>query len=309
MDVSRTAQELLRAHNLGFVEASHPHIQFAFQAEGEASLDVLHGLFEGNIWSGCNQRVKMVRHNYECMQKEPSLAAIVEDSLLKQCCVGSDLKEPTALRGYSGDEVRASFLWSEPHMRSILQRPEGSFVAIICIRIRRREQGVSAFGNVGGNRGLPHSATSEGAGGFNPLRESKTTRPSGPGRPTQSRNSLTSEGGSDYPRSATSEGAGDYLYSVTSEGAGDHPHSLTSEGAGGFIPLEESKTRRPLGPGLPTQSRNSLTSEGTGNYSHSVSSEGAGDYPHSVTSEGAGGFNPLKESKNNAAFRPGPHSP
>ena len=67
--------------------------------------------------------MKMVRHNYECMQKEPSLAAIVEDSLLKQRCVGSDLKEPTALRGYSSDEVRASFLWSESHVASILQRP------------------------------------------------------------------------------------------------------------------------------------------------------------------------------------------
>jgi len=85
--------------DLGFIEASHPHIQFAFQAEREASLVELHGLFEGNLRSGCNQRVKMVRHNRECVQKEPSLAAIVEDRLLKQCCVGGDLKEPTALRG------------------------------------------------------------------------------------------------------------------------------------------------------------------------------------------------------------------
>jgi hypothetical protein len=67
--------------------------------------------------------MKMVRHNDERVQLKPSLAAIVEDCLLKQCRVCSDLKEPTALRGYSSDEVRASFLWSQPHMRSILQRP------------------------------------------------------------------------------------------------------------------------------------------------------------------------------------------
>jgi hypothetical protein len=72
------------------------------------------------------------------------------------------------LRGYSGDEVRASFLWSEPHMRSILQRPEGSFVAIICIRIRRREQGVSAFGNVGGSRRLSAFGNVGGSRGFQP---------------------------------------------------------------------------------------------------------------------------------------------
>jgi len=67
--------------------------------------------------------MKMVRHDYERMQKEPSLAAIVENSLLKERCVGSDLKEPTTLRGYSGDEIRASFLRSESHVGSTLQRP------------------------------------------------------------------------------------------------------------------------------------------------------------------------------------------
>lgn len=123
VNISRAACEFLCAHHLALVEASRPYIQFAFQAEGEATLDEQHGLFEGSVWSGCDQRVEMVRHNYERVQKEPSLAAIVEDSLLKQCCVGSDLKKPTALRGYSSDEVRASFLRSESHVGSILQRP------------------------------------------------------------------------------------------------------------------------------------------------------------------------------------------
>jgi len=45
---------------------------------------------------------------------------------------------------------------------------------------------------------------------------------------------------------------------------------------------------------------------GSRGFPHSGTSEGAGDYPHSATSEGAGGFNPLGESKNNEAFRPGP---
>ena len=233
MDVSRTAQELLRAHYLSLVEAAHPHIQFALQAEREASLDVLHGLFEGNIWSGCNQRVKMVRHNYECVQKKSPLAAIVEDSLLKQCCVGSDLKQPTALRGYSSDEVRASFLWSEPHMRSILQRPAakaGLFPRISAIRLRRREQGFltseGAVGSiVGESRGFrirQHRReqgflTSEGAG-FSKVGGSRGFQP-----PERKQNNAAFRPGSSHHSVAQSGYVG---------GSRGIPHSVTSEGTG-----------------------------------------------------------------------------
>jgi hypothetical protein len=44
----------------------------------EMQFDELHGLLKRHIGGGRNQSVEMVRHNHERVQKEPSLAAIVE---------------------------------------------------------------------------------------------------------------------------------------------------------------------------------------------------------------------------------------
>ena len=115
--------ELLFAHDLALVEAAHPHIQLALQTEGEAALDELHGFFQRNIGGGRNQSVEMVGHDDECVQEESSLAAIVEDGSLKQFRCGRDLKETAALRSYGGDKIRTSFLWREPHLGSINERP------------------------------------------------------------------------------------------------------------------------------------------------------------------------------------------
>jgi len=46
LDIPHTTHELLLAHDLALVEATHPYIEFAFQAEGEAALDELHGFFK-----------------------------------------------------------------------------------------------------------------------------------------------------------------------------------------------------------------------------------------------------------------------
>ncbi len=65
----------------------------------------------------------MVGHDDKRVQKEPSLAVIVEDGSLKQFRRGRDLKEAAALRRNSGDEIRPSFLGREPHFGSINEEP------------------------------------------------------------------------------------------------------------------------------------------------------------------------------------------
>jgi len=123
LDVPHAVDELLFAHDLALVEAAHPHIRLALQAERETALDELHGLFKRHIGGGRDQSVEMVRHDDECVQKEPSLAAIVEDGLQKQFRGGRDLKKAVALRGHSGDKIRSSFLRRESHIGSINEMP------------------------------------------------------------------------------------------------------------------------------------------------------------------------------------------
>ena len=72
----------------------------------------------------------MIGHDDERMQKEPSLAVIVKDGSLKQFRTGRDLKNAAALRRYSGDEVRTSFLWREPHFSSINEKPVAKATSI-----------------------------------------------------------------------------------------------------------------------------------------------------------------------------------
>ena len=67
--------------------------------------------------------MEMFQHDHERMQKESSLAAVVEDCSLKQFRGGRNLKEAATLRSYSSDEIRSSLLWSEPHFGRINEMP------------------------------------------------------------------------------------------------------------------------------------------------------------------------------------------
>ena len=109
-DIAHAADELFFAHDLALVEAAHPDIELAFQAEGEASLDELHGLFKRNIGRGRDQSVEMVRHDDEGVQEKSPLTAIVENGSLKQFRRGRDLEEAAALRCHGGDQIRPGFL-------------------------------------------------------------------------------------------------------------------------------------------------------------------------------------------------------
>lgn len=96
-DIQHTLSELLFRHDLALIEAAHPHIQLALQAEGESALNKLHGFFQRNVWSGRNQTVEMVGHDDKRVQQESSLAAVVEDGLPQQFRGGGDLENTAAL--------------------------------------------------------------------------------------------------------------------------------------------------------------------------------------------------------------------
>jgi len=68
-NVPYTVHELLFAHDLALVEAAHPHLGLALQAERETSFDELHRLFKRHVGGGRDQSVEMVRHDDECVQK------------------------------------------------------------------------------------------------------------------------------------------------------------------------------------------------------------------------------------------------
>lgn len=134
LDIPHTIHELLFAHDLALVEATHPHVELAFETEGEATLDELHRLFKRNIRSRRDQSVKMVGHDDECMQEEFSLAAIVEDGPLKQLRRYRDLKKAAALRSYSGYQIRPGFLWCESHPDRINERPVAEAAPLASLR-------------------------------------------------------------------------------------------------------------------------------------------------------------------------------
>ena len=83
LDVLQAGYEFGFGHGLAFIEAAHPDVHFALQAERETAFDELHSLFKRYIGSGCDQRVEVIGHDDECVQEEFSLAAVVEDGLLK----------------------------------------------------------------------------------------------------------------------------------------------------------------------------------------------------------------------------------
>jgi len=130
LDIAHTAYELLFAHDLALVEAAHPHVELALQAEGESALDELHRFFKRNIRSRRDQRVEMVGHDDEGVQEKSPLTAIVEDGLFKQFRRGRDLEKAAALRRDSGDQIRSSFLWGQAHVSRINERPVAKAIFI-----------------------------------------------------------------------------------------------------------------------------------------------------------------------------------
>ena len=101
-----------------------------FKRKEKPPFDKLHGLFKRHIGGRRDESVEMVRHDDECVQEEPPLLAIVKDGLLEQFRGGRDLKKTVALRRYSGDKIRSSFLRCESHIGSINEMPAAKATSI-----------------------------------------------------------------------------------------------------------------------------------------------------------------------------------
>jgi len=126
--------EPLLRHDLRLVKAARPHVELAPQAKRKTALDKLHSLFKRNCGGGSDQGMKMLRHDDECVQEESSLAAIFEDSSLKEFRVGRHLKKAAALRRYCGHEVGTSFLRRQSHLGIINERPVAKATRIAKLR-------------------------------------------------------------------------------------------------------------------------------------------------------------------------------
>ena len=59
-----------------FFEASFPNVEWAFELEREASLDVLHGLFERYVFGGCQKQMDVVGHDDVCVELEAALSTV-----------------------------------------------------------------------------------------------------------------------------------------------------------------------------------------------------------------------------------------
>jgi cytochrome c2 len=76
----------------------------------------------------------MVRHDDVRVQEVFSLSAIVEDGSFKQFRSGRNLKEAAAFGCHRGNEIRPNFLGREPHLSSIIERPEAKANLISILR-------------------------------------------------------------------------------------------------------------------------------------------------------------------------------
>ena len=116
--------KFFRCENLGVVEASGPDVEFAFEALREAALDVLHGLFQRDLGRGCDDGVKVVRHDDEGVEVIAVLIAVVSKGFEKECGVGFYLEESAAVGGDSGDEICSELLRRrERHLGRIKEKP------------------------------------------------------------------------------------------------------------------------------------------------------------------------------------------
>lgn len=117
MNVSRVSDVVLEICDATAVIAAFPYVELALKAKREASLDVLHRLFQRNIRGGSQQEMSVVGHDDERVQFQATLISLVLEDVEEEACILLDLKEASAGRGDGGDEVGAEFLRGERHGR------------------------------------------------------------------------------------------------------------------------------------------------------------------------------------------------
>jgi hypothetical protein len=96
--------------NLRLFEALRPDVEFAFEAEREASLDILHGFFEGDFGRGRDNGVQVIGHDDEGVELIATFGPVSGKDVEEEISVLLDLESATAVRGDSGDEVECGAL-------------------------------------------------------------------------------------------------------------------------------------------------------------------------------------------------------
>lgn len=117
MNVVDPFGEVVRVDDAAVVVASLPDICLAVETEGEAALDVLHGLFQRSLRRGREHEVEVVRHDDKGVEFDASLGALVLQNVDEEQCGLFDLKESAARGGDCGDEVGADLLRGRTHGR------------------------------------------------------------------------------------------------------------------------------------------------------------------------------------------------
>jgi hypothetical protein len=96
-------------------EALFPDGHFGFEAEGEASFDVLNGLLDGDVRGGGDEEMEVVWHEDEGVESVAAFGAVVVEELEEEVRVSVGLEEAAAIGGDGGDEEGSDFLRGEVH--------------------------------------------------------------------------------------------------------------------------------------------------------------------------------------------------
>ena len=75
--VLQVVEVVLFVFDAVFFEASFPYVEGAFELEREASFDVLHGLFERDVFGGCQKQMDVVGHHDVCVKLETAFLTVV----------------------------------------------------------------------------------------------------------------------------------------------------------------------------------------------------------------------------------------
>ena len=110
--ICRIADAMVR--RFGLPDSAQP--QFAPRRGRIPTFDVLHGLLQRDPLLGCNDEMKMIRHDYELMEFEPSFAAIEIERVNEQFGGVCILKKCVSSVRHGRDEKSSYLLGSMGHV-------------------------------------------------------------------------------------------------------------------------------------------------------------------------------------------------
>src|ERR1039458_5834927 len=120
-------------------EALVPDGHFGFEAEGEASFDVLNGLFDGDVWGGREEEMEMVWHEDEGVELVAAFGAVGIEEVQEERRVRVGLEETAALGGDGGNEEGSDFLRGSLHRSKLERDVVGRKITSVWLGLNREE--------------------------------------------------------------------------------------------------------------------------------------------------------------------------